>query len=416
MRSNKPILAIFVLALPGSLLACADAPLRTGPQIHAVGAAPFTGEEATPALAEAAVPLPAERKKPHGAAYPAPHPSMPQIPRNGGDVLHDPSVVTVTFPDDPLEDKIDAFADQVGSLSWWSTVHADYGVGPATNAGHVTIADAPPRVIKDSEIQAWIQARITDGTLPAPTDQTIYTLYYPASTTVRIDPSQGGGASCQVFLGYHSAFDVTYQGQATTIAYAVVNRCGDLDMLTVTASHELTEASTDPHPIDSSTAGYITLDDNAWTVLGGENGDMCAGVSSTTEAGWTLTRVWSNSAAARGDQPCVPTPDSGGVPFYDAGIVKESLLARRGTTVSTEVDCYAFGALPAPMTLSALPANSPGPLKFSFDRSTCNDGDKVTMSITVASTAQRGADYHYTLLAKLDEQHGHIWRGLVHVQ
>ena len=117
MRSNKPILAIFVLALPGSLLACADAPHRTGPQIHAVGAAPFTGEEATPALAEAAAPLPAAHKKPHGAAYPAPHPSMPQIPRNGGDVLHDPSVVTVTFPDDPLEDKIDAFADQVGSLS-----------------------------------------------------------------------------------------------------------------------------------------------------------------------------------------------------------------------------------------------------------------------------------------------------------
>lgn len=348
--------------------------------------------------------------------YPAPHPSMPQIPLNGGDVLHDPSIVTVTFPSDPLEDKIHAFADQVGHLSWWSTVHADYGVGPATTGGHVRLSEPAPSVIRDSQIQAWIQRRIDDGTLPAPTDQTIYTLYYPSTTTVQIDASEGGGSSCQMFLGYHSAFIAGHGAHTMMVAYAVINRCGDLDMLTVTASHELTEASTDPHPIDGTTAGYITLKDNAWTGLGGENGDMCAGVSSATEAGWTLTRVWSNSAAARGDQPCVPAAKAGGTPFYDAAIVHEQLVARRGGTVSTEVDCYSFGPLPAPMALSAMSSMGSGPLKFSFNRATCQDGDKVTMYVSVASSATAGADYRYTLLAKLDDQHGHLWRGMVHVQ
>ena len=38
------------------------------------------------------------------------------------------------------------------------------------------------------------------------------------------------------------------------------------------------------------------------------------------------------------------------------------------------------------------------------------------MKIAVAASAARGADYHYTLLAKLDDQHGHLWRGMVHVE
>ncbi len=411
MRCTPPFLASLIVALPLSLLACADAPGDL--DAPEPPDAPSSVEPAARPLA-----IPAAHRVAHrsSASYPAPHPSMPKIPLNGGAVLHDPSVVTVTFPGDPLEDSIHAFADQIGGLQWWSTVHADYGVGALSNGGHVTIADAAPSVIKDSGVQAWIGARIGDGTLPAPTDQTIYTLYYPSSTSVRFDASEGGGASCQVFLGYHSAFEVTYEGKTMLIAYAVINRCGDLDNLTVTASHELTEASTDPHPIDSSTAGYITLDDNAWTVLGGENADMCAGVSGASEGGWALTRVWSNTAASRGDQPCLPAPDGAGTPFFDAAVVTERLVARPGTSVSTEIDCYAFGALPSPMKLTAHPANVPGPLSFTFDRSTCDDGDKVTMTVSVAASAAHGADYHYTLFANLDEQRGHIWRGMVHVR
>jgi hypothetical protein len=414
MRSTPPTLASLVLVLSGSLLACTGAPDDL--DLAATEAAPSAGgdEERPPAPAPTASP-PAKTAA-DAAPYPAPHPSMPQIPRNRGAVLHDPSIVSVTFPGDPLEAKIQAFGEQVGSLKWWSTVHADYGVGAARSGGHVTIADAPPTVIMDSQVHAWIAAKVADGTLPPPTDQTLYTLYYPASTSVRFDASEGGGASCQLFLGYHSMVDVAFQGRSLSVAYAVINRCGDLDMLTRTASHEFTEASTDPHPSDAATSGYVTLQDNAWTWLGGENADMCAGVSPVSEAGWSLTRVWSNSAAKLGGQPCVPMPDGGSLPYFNAGLVQERLVASAGSSASTEVDCYSFGALPSPIQLTAKANNTPAPLSFSFDRSSRANGDKATLTVSVAAGAARGADYDYTLLANLDAQNGHLWRGVVHVK
>jgi hypothetical protein len=38
------------------------------------------------------------------------------------------------------------------------------------------------------------------------------------------------------------------------------------------------------------------------------------------------------------------------------------------------------------------------------------------MSITVAATAKHATDYHYSLLAQLDANNLHAWRGMVHVK
>jgi hypothetical protein len=280
--------------------------------------------------------------------------------------------------------------------------------------GSVNIKDVPGKRISDADIIAWLSDKITDGTLPAPTDQSIYMLYYPEETTVTFNDVGGEAASCQVFLGYHANIDLPWQGGTIPVAYAVVNRCNDdFDQMTVTASHELTEASTDPHPTDSDHAGYVTLDDNAWTLLGGENGDMCAGVSSTTEAGWTLTRVWNNKPAAAGDQPCLPAPDAG-MPYFNAGIVHAELDVRAGSSAKTEVDCYSFGPLPAAMDLE-VQRRSESPLSFKLDKKSCTNGDKVTLTVSVSAKAQHGANYHYSLLSSVDAKATHLWRGLVHV-
>jgi hypothetical protein len=398
---------ILSLLLSASLLGCADpsAPAELeSTNAPAVGAA----SEEAPASGFAGRP-----ESPTSSAYPAPHPSMAQIPMNGGVVLHDPRIVTVTFPNDPYEDKLEAFGEQIGDLSWWTTVHAGYGVGPARSAGHVTIPTAPAASLTDDDVTRWLAARIGDGALPAPTDQTIYLLYYPQATTVFID---GGDASCQVFLGYHSTITVSSQGQSIPIAYAVINRCagGDLDQVTATASHELTEASTDPHPIDSSQAGWVTLGQNAWTGLGGENADMCAAVSRVTEAGWALTRVWNNVSAAAGDQPCLPAPAST-LPYYNAGIVQEVLTVSPGGAISTEVDCYSFGPLPSAITLGARVVQG-SPLGISFDRTTCTNGDRIRMTVSAPTYAKRGYDHAFTLVSSVGSDSSHLWRGLVHVQ
>lgn len=408
--SLSPLLFV-VSGLSCSLLACGKVPEQA--RVSTPSSAPAVVDEDEDALAPAAASEPRGAIMTAEVPFPAPHPSMPQIPRHGGTVLHDPRIVTVTFPDDALAEKIQAFDDQVGQLAWWGTVAQSYGFGPAQGGGHVAVADAPPQAMTDADVEQWLSARIADGTLPAPTDQTLYALYYPATTTISFRDIEGGGGSCQMFLGYHTAVEVTVAGQQIPVAYAVVNRCGGLDQVTETASHELAEAASDPHPLDSARAGFVFLEDNAWTVLGGENADMCAGVRGVTEAGWALTRVWSNDAAAIGNQPCVPAPP-GGEPYFNAGVVHESLVVAPGATASTEVDCYSFGPLSAPMTLSA-EANGGSGMRFAFDRKTCKNGDKVTMTVTAPATTKRGTDDHYTLLANLNGT-SHLWRGVIQVR
>ncbi len=437
MRSTTPIIVSLTVALSAAISGCAQdagpddpdsttpapaatpAPTSTSPEGSAGPAAPEGTGPAAPEGTGSAAPEGAGPAAPQGvrsppAGYPAPHPAMPQIPHYGGVVLHDPTIVTVTFAGDPWAKQLQAFGEQVGGLRWWSTVHEGYGVGPGHDGGHVALAETPATSLSDADIEQCLAKRVADGSLPPPTDQSIYTLYYPRSTSVTMSGPEGG-ISCQVFLGYHSTITVPHNGQLVQIAYAVINRCSDsFDDVTVTASHEFTEAATDPHPIDSNSCGFVILDDNAWTGLGGENGDMCAGVSHATEAGWALTRVWNNVTAAAGDQPCQPAPDTAGMPYYNAGIVHETLGVTPGATASTEVDCYSFGPLPSSMELSAYIGQG-SPLQFAFDKKKCDNGDKVTMTVAVASNAPRGY-YPYTLMAGLGKDSAHLWRGRVHVQ
>ena len=83
--------------------------------------------------------------------------------------------------------------------------------------------------------------------------------------------------------------------------------------------------------------------------------------------------------------------------------------------VSFEVDCYSFGPLPGPITLTGL-AFSKNYLGFSFDKPTCNNGEKVTMTVAVSNTVKSGTNYHFQLLASLDMNTSHLWRGMIEVQ
>jgi hypothetical protein len=394
--------------LSGSLLACGEMPSTEEPLASTeMNTGARAGDDVDSTDPGAGAPY---EGKAADVAYPAPHPSMPQIPHHGGAVLKNPVLVGVTFPGDALAERLKAFDQDVVNLRWWPAVASGYGVGSGTYGGHVYVNEAPASKLSDSDVEDWLAKKIADQTLPAPTDQTLYILYYPSSTTVTLD----GAASCREFLGFHSAATVQWQGSDMKVAYAVVNRCNDLDQVTETSSHEIAEAISDPQPLDVQSLGYMLLESNAWTMLGGENADMCAGVAGVTENGWSLTRVWKNQNAALGQQPCVPEGDSD-VPYFNAGIVKDTIAATAGTTVSTEVDCYSFGPLSGPIQLSVQVYGKSG-LSFGFDRKTCNNGDKVTMSITVPAGARRGTDYHYNLVSRLDDRTAHLWRGMVHVR
>src|SRR6185295_18397735 len=97
-----------------------------------------------------------------------------------------------------------------------------------------------------SSIQDMIKARIADGTFPVPTSETLYALYFPAATKITLD----GESSCRSFGAYHNTVKVVPPGAAAdstpiSVPYAIMPRCqGGERSLTISASHEFTEAAT----------------------------------------------------------------------------------------------------------------------------------------------------------------------------
>jgi len=138
--------------------------------------------------------------------------------------------------------------------------------------------------------------------------QTIYLFALPQGT-IEQDAS---GACCSEFDGYH------YEA-SSGLAYAVSCACPGFDgpaytpiqERTIDMSHELFEAVTDPFPV--SKPAYTQEDDAdiVWTlVTDGEVADMCEfnDDANVIPPGSTymIQRSWSNAAAKRGDNPCVP--------------------------------------------------------------------------------------------------------------
>jgi hypothetical protein len=139
--------------------------------------------------------------------------------------------------------------------------------------------------VTDTAIQHMLQQEITTNTaFPQPSANTLYFVYLPPNVKV----IQGGGASCQVFCGYHN--DVNGQIFYAAMPFPSCTGCtgglAPFDALTSTSSHELCEAITDAIP------GQGWYDE-----VNGEIGDICAW--KTKKVGdFTVQLEWSNSANA----------------------------------------------------------------------------------------------------------------------
>lgn len=134
--------------------------------------------------------------------------------------------------------------------------------------------------ISDAQIQRLLTSWIANGQAPPAGPQTLYFVYTPPNIQVSADRD----ASCTVFCGYHDAIhsNVFY----AVIPYPSCAGClGGLSAqqsLSVTSSHELCEAMTDPVP------------GNGWyNQRKGESGDYCGFVFKTVN-GYTVQQEWSN--------------------------------------------------------------------------------------------------------------------------
>jgi hypothetical protein len=172
-----------------------------------------------------------------------------------------------------------ALIDQLGEYSVPGQT-----IGHGSFTGTLTITSPTlHKSVSDTAIQHMLQHEIaTNHAVPQPSANTLYFIYVEPGVKV----VQGGGASCQVFCGYHN--DISGQIFYAVMPYPGCQGCtGSLDpfaALTSTSSHELCEAITDAIP------GQGWYDD-----ANGEIGDICAWKTKTIGA-YTVQLEWSNRA------------------------------------------------------------------------------------------------------------------------
>ncbi len=377
--------------------------------------------------------------------YPAPHPAAPQVATNGGPVIASPKLVPIFFAgDDPsFVSQLTDFNDKVGATAYWTATTSEYGVGPAVSLGAVQLTETAPAMIDDATIQSWLAAKLEADplTLPAAAADNVYVLYYPAGTTISLGGGQGGAQlSCQAFGGYHGDFklDAAHNNQA--VSYAVVPRCttfGNLtgiDAITGTTSHEIIEAVTDPLPTSSPAYGQVDDQHLYWMRVlgGGETGDMCAQFPDVftqfAELPYTVQRTWSNKAAAKGDDPCVPPlpsdvyfnaapvlPDDVATTFFGQPVTLKGVNIPVNGTKTIDVDLFSDADTGAPFSVAAedfagLVGQTPH-LAFSFDKSQGKNGEVLHLSITVNSTG-KNKTASFLLKSTLAGKE-HLWIGLV---
>lgn len=330
----------------------------------------------------------------------------PLAASSGGPVLAHPIFIPMTFEGDELRDPIEDFIASVGCTSYWHATATDYGVGDAVTGEAVHLTDKPPTSIDDTQIGAFIRAKIVAKTVPAPiADQTLYVIYYPDQTDITLQ----GSHSCQSFGGYHNNFNLS---DGTRVAYAVIPRCGSfgqldsIDAVTAVSSHELLEGSTDPYPFAKPAYQLTEPNGFAWEIAGGgEIADLCEFNDDAfflpSDYPFYVQHSWSNQAAFTGQDPCQPTthtyfaaapvlPDT---LVYDFGFGAQNAMGAQisvGNNKTIDVQLIASGPWPDVVSVSALDGavffGGKPTLKFSFDVAQGKIGDTLKLTVSRVGT------------------------------
>jgi len=346
-----------------------------------------------------------------------PHEPMPVIPNLGGPTLAPLSLVTITFSADPNSTADGAFGDFLVGSMWLATVGADYGITSATHVKKVVLADTAAKTVSDSDIQTLLAGKIKDGTLPSAAS-TLYLIYYPPGTVVQ---SAFGGADTCVSVGNAAIGGYHWEGRngTTPFPYAVVPTCANeaLADIQASASHEIMEGATDPFP-SSNPAWVLTDATNPWSTLDGETADFCE-LLTTTEGGFSLQQVWSNSAAKANDRdPCIPAPSE---PFYNATATPgkvQSVAAGQSFTF----DVKGWSSAPtSPWMISADAISSPlaGGASFDpkpmLDATMMQNGQTAHLTVTVPAGTRSKASAMIFLTSSRSLTDFSIWPVVVTV-
>jgi len=367
----------------------------------------------------------------HGApsdVYPAPHAPPPQAVSYGGPILAAPRIVPVFFSnEDPtLRAQLEDFSSKIGATAFWAANTAEYGVGPATAVPPIELAETATGTIDDTDIQLWLAGKFEseDPAFPTmPYGDLIVTLHYPIDVTITFGDGGGGVIkSCESFGGYHNSITLDAAHGNARVAYAVMPHCDPFGPLTginaatVTETHELIEAATDPYPLEETAYGGIDDDHIYWMSFlgGGEIGDMCTRLPGVffkfDELPYTVQRSWSNKSANAGHDPCVPALP--GVPYFNAAPVQNDTVTATvfgtqidvkgvsipvGATRAIEIDLFSDADTGGPFTVDVQDigyvfGDETADLYLDLDRSSGVNGEKIYLNVTVNAAGQNNME------------------------
>jgi hypothetical protein len=332
---------------------------------------------------------------------------MPQLINLGGPVLAAPKVQPIFFANEALQPQIEAFLTQLGSSPYWAATTTEYGVGALTVLPSIVTTDAPPAT--DDALPAWMTAHV-----PTADANTIYTLFLGDGVVL----GGQGGNSCDAYGAFH---DEGVDSHNAPLVYALVPRCDPatqfdhaqtkLDELTISLSHELIEAATDPF-VETNPA-YGDVDDNhaiLALVPGAETGDLCEYLDSAYVKGvgdFMIQRTWSNAAVKAGHDPCVPAPTTAyfsAAPVFTESVMIDGFTGTRTTKgmqlavgASKTIEVDDFSDQPTDAYTVAADDGGAGELSFSWDKPMGKNGDKLQLTIKRLKAASGGPGSIFTL-------------------
>jgi len=353
----------------------------------------------------------------------APHQPYPLVTHHGGPVLKNIELVPVYFGDDPLRDALERFNTWIVASDYWKQVGAEYGVRVGTRKPAAQIVNPPASPIPGVEIATWIDARVADGSLPQPSANTVFALFYPAETKI----FYGTESSCTDFAGSHSVASVANPVFTGSVPFVVIPRCSfspgdELMIATNVTSHELLEASTDPYALANPAWQLDGWDGGpleAWQMLNGlELSDLCENQSYHVVDGFAVQDLWSNAAAQAGNNPCQPSDPKH--PFFSVSADETIYHALPGTTLS--IHARAWSNMPAPdwelgVNWGFVPYSDFDGLAV-LSTTTVNNGDEVTATVTIPENPPMNAGrsaYRFTIdsIDPINPNFSHPWPFLV---
>jgi hypothetical protein len=380
---------------------------------------------------------------PDDGPWPAAHYPIPLMTDNGGPVLAAPELVTVTFVGNPDRDALRTFDSTFAEgTPWWTAVSSGYGVGAVKSGGNVELPDTVSGTTLNDDAAAisdLIISWVASGALPTPDGNTVYVIFFPASTTITFE----GGNSCQTFGGYHSEAEVPTEGGIVLAPYAVIPNCPqtgtDQPMADTTdaTSHEVIETATDPHNVAPAWAGY----DVAWFRQGRtpvvlEVADACETYAPVTDSnGYALTRSWSDTAAKASSDPC--QPELPGEIFYDLAVPTTTqspgtagdppsdgyIVVQAGQTQTIDSVFFSEAKLPNDAQITVGGRGQQGSLNptitagvtAAVSPTAAHNGMHVALTITTAATATNG-DYSVRVRSTLKTGDSHDWPIILRIQ